>query len=233
MPLKNTVVVHTDPKSVGSEAFRTLRTNLQFTSPDRELRVVLVTSATPGEGKSTVSSNLAVAFSQAGKRTLLMDCDLRKPVVHKNFGIHRAPGLTSLLVGEAGLDEVLRKVEVPNLTVLPSGPVPPNPAELLGSKAMAGILSEMRATFDLVIVDAPPIVAVTDAAVLCPLVDGVVLTVASGQLPRELAQHAKSLLDKANAHILGVVLNRINPAHQRNYQYYYYYYDQTAGSSND
>ncbi|HHT74310.1 MAG TPA: CpsD/CapB family tyrosine-protein kinase [Firmicutes bacterium] len=233
MPLRDSLIVHNDPKSVGSEAFRTLRTNLQFTSPDRQLRVILVTSAAPGEGKSTISSNLAVAFSQAGLRTLLLDCDLRKPTVHKIVGLHNSPGLTSLLVGEVKREDVVKDVGVPNLSVIPSGPVPPNPAELLGSQAMRNVLNAVREEFDMVVVDAPPIVAVTDAAVLCPLVDGVLLTVAAGEVPRELAQHARSLLENANANVLGVVLNRINPSAQKNYQYYYYYYSEVAETSDD
>ncbi|KLU40128.1 MAG: CpsD/CapB family tyrosine-protein kinase [Limnochordia bacterium] len=233
MPLRDSLIVHNDPKSVGSEAFRTLRTNLQFTSPDRQLRVILVTSAAPGEGKSTISSNLAVAFSQAGLRTLLLDCDLRKPTVHKIVGLHNSPGLTSLLVGEVKREDVVKDVGVPNLSVIPSGPVPPNPVELLGSQAMRNVLNAVREEFDMVVVDAPPIVAVTDAAVLCPLVDGVLLTVAAGEVPRELAQHARSLLENANANVLGVVLNRINPSAQKNYQYYYYYYSEVAETSDD
>ena len=226
------LVVHSDPKSVGSEAFRTLRTNLHFTSPDRDLRSILMTSSGPSEGKSTVIANLAVAFSQSGHRTLLIDCDLRKPTVHKIFGMHNAPGLTSYLVGEVGLDKIIRDTGIPNLSVIPSGPVPPNPAELVGSKVMKDCVEWATQEYDMVLIDAPPIVAVTDAAILSTLVDGVLLTVHSGKVPREMAQHAKSLLDKANARILGVVLNRINPKEQRSYQYYYYYAE-TAGTSDD
>lgn len=226
------LVVHSDPKSVGSEAFRTLRTNLHFTSPDRDLRSILNTSSGPSEGKSTVMANLAVAFSQSGQRTLLIDCDLRKPTVHKIFGMHSAPGLTSYLVGEVELDKIIRDTGIPNLSVIPSGPVPPNPAELVGSKMMKEFVDWAKKEYDMVLVDAPPIVAVTDAAILSTLVDGVLLTVASGDVHKELAQHAKSLLEKANANILGVVLNRINPTEQRSYQYYYYYAE-TAGTSDD
>lgn len=232
MSVNGRLIVHNDPKSVGSEAFRTLRTNLRFTCPDGQLRVVLVTSATPGEGKSTVAANLAVVFSQAGQKTLLIDCDLRKPVAHKIFGVHKTPGLTSFLVGGAGREEVLKNVGVPNLTVVPAGPVPPNPAELLGSQAMRTVVGKAREEFDIVVIDTPPIVAVTDAAVLSPLVDGVLLTVAAGNVPRELVQHAKSLLEQANARILGVVLNRVNPADTR-HQHYYYYYAETAGTVHD
>ncbi len=224
MPHRNhKLVVHNDPKSVGSEAFRTLRTNIQFTSPDRELKAIMVTSAAPEEGKSTVAANLAVAFSETGQKTLLLDCDLRKPTVHKILGIHRTPGLTSLLVGDAGWDDVLREVDIPNLYAIPSGPVPPNPAELIGSRAMRAVLQEVREGFDLVIVDAPPVVAVADASILSTMVDGVLFTLAAGDVTREVAQHAKTMLEQANANLLGVVFNRIDPSDKKSYQYYYYY----------
>lgn len=234
MPRANShLIVHKDPKSIGSEAFRTLRTNLQFSSPDRRLQVILMTSTGPGEGKSTVMANLGAAFGQTGQKTLLVDCDLRRPNVHRIFGLHNGPGLTSHLVGEVDLEQIKRDVGVTNLTIITAGPIPPNPSELLGSVAMKEFLEKVRAQYDVVLLDAPPVVAVTDAQILSPLVDGVLLTVASGETPKELAVQAKTLLEQAQANILGVVLNRINPADHKEYQYYYYYYGETAGASDD
>lgn len=229
----NHLVVHKDPKSVGSEAFRTLRTNLQFASPDKPLKTILMTSTGPGEGKSTVMANLAIAFAQSGHNTLLVDCDLRRPNVHKIFGLQNRIGLTSHLVGEVEREQVVIDVGISNLTVIPAGPIPPNPSEILGSNAMKEFVARVKTKYDMVLLDAPPVVAVTDAQILSPLADGVLLTIASGQTPTELALHAKSLLQRAKANILGVVLNRINPEDQKDYQYYYYYYGESAGARND
>lgn len=220
------LIVHGDPKAVGSEAFRTLRTNLQFTSPDKELKSILLTSVGPGDGKSTVSSNLAVAWAQSGQRVALVGCDLRKPVLHRIFSIPNSPGLTGHLTGMASLEEVVIPIkQVPNLDVIPSGPVPPNPAELLQSKAMNSVVEELEAKYDMVIFDGAPVIAVTDAAVMGNKVDGTVLVIRAHEVPRDVALHAKTLLDQANARILGVVLNGVRPQDQRNYQYYYYYDD--------
>ncbi|NLJ74382.1 MAG: CpsD/CapB family tyrosine-protein kinase [Firmicutes bacterium] len=218
------LIVKDDPKAVGAEAFRTLRTNLQFTSPDRELRTLLVTSAGPDEGKSTVVANLAVAWAQTGQRVILVGCDLRKPVLHRIFGIPNAPGLTSLLTGQAELDSVILDSGIENLEVIPSGPIPPNPAELLQSKVMTEIIELLKERSDIVIFDAPPIVAVTDAAVLASQMDGTLLVISAHSVPRDMALHAKALLEQANARLLGVVLNRVRPQDQRGYEYYYYYY---------
>ncbi len=217
------LIVHGDPKAVGSEALRTLRTNLQFTSPDQELKTILLTSVGPGDGKSTVSSNLAVAWAQSGQRVALIGCDLRKPVLHKIFSIANAPGLTGLLTGKAELDDVVVPIkQIPNLDVIPSGPVPPNPAELLQSKAMVACLEELRARYDIILCDGTPVIAVTDAAVMANQVDGTVLVISAHQVPRDVALHAKTLLDQANARLLGVVLNRVRPQDRKNYHYYYY-----------
>ena len=229
----NHLVVHKDPKSVGSEAFRTLRTNLQFASPDKPLKTILMTSTGPGEGKSTVMANLAIAFAQSGQNTLLVDCDLRRSNVHRIFGMHNGLGLTSHLVGEAGIEQVMMDPGLPNLTVIPAGPIPPNPSEILGSNAMKEFVAKVKSQYDMVLLDAPPVVAVTDAQILSPLADGVLLTVAAGETPKELALQAKSLLQQAQANILGVVLNRLNPEDQKEYQYYYYYYGESAGARDD
>lgn len=217
------LIVRDDPKAVGSEAFRTLRTNLQFTSPDRELKTILITSVGPGDGKSTVSANLAVAWAQSGSRVVLVGCDLRKPVVHQIFPMANAPGLTGHLTGKASLEEVIKPSQIEGLDIIPAGPVPPNPAELLQSKAMENVLNDLRETYDVVILDGAPVVAVTDSAILASKTDGTVLVVRAHQVPKDVAIHAKNLLEQANANILGVILNAVRPQDQKNYQYYYYY----------
>lgn len=223
------LIVHGDPKSVGSEAFRTLRTNLRFVSPDQELKTILLTSVGPGDGKSTVSANLAVAFAQSGRKVALVGCDLRKPVLHKIFSMDNSVGLTALLTGNATIDEVIMSMEeVPDLDVIPTGPVPPNPAELLQSKAMANFIGELRERYDVVLFDGAPVIAVTDSAVMANQVDGTVLVIRAHEVPNDVAIHAKNLLEQANARLLGVVLNGVRPQDQKNYQYYYYYDSERA-----
>lgn len=217
------LIVHGDPKAIGSEAFRTLRTNLQFTSPDRQLKTILLTSAGPGEGKSTVSANLAVAWAQSGQKVALVGCDLRKPVLHQMFSVANTPGLTGHLTGQAALQDVIMQSRIEGLDIIPSGPIPPNPAELLQSKAMLVATEELKVLYDIVIFDGAPVIAVTDAAVMASQVDGTVFVVRAHEVPRDVALHAKELLEQANANILGVVLNGVRPQDQKNYQYYYYY----------
>lgn len=220
------LIVHDDPKAVGSEAFRTLRTNLQFTSPDQELKTILLTSVGPGDGKSTVSSNLAIAWAQSGQKVVLVGCDLRKGVLHKVFSIPNTPGLTGHLTGQADLDNVIVNLkQVPNLAIIPAGPIPPNPAELLQSKAMLALIEELKQRYDVVLFDGAPVIAVTDAAVMANKVDGTVLVIRSNEVPKDVALHAKTLLDQANARLLGVVLNGVRPQDQKNFHYYYYYDD--------
>lgn len=218
------LIVHDNPKAVSSEAFRTLRTNLQFTSPDRKLRSVLVTSSGPDEGKSTVIANLAIAWVQSGSRVVLVDCDLRKPVQHRIFNVPNLPGLTGYLTENVPLEEVIVPTRIiDGLDLVPSGPVPPNPAELLQSKRMGSLLEQLQADYDYVLFDAAPVIAVTDAAVLAGQVDGTVLVVRHGHVPNDIALQAKTFLDNAQARLLGVILNRV-PLHQSKNHYYYYRY---------
>ncbi|MEW6230758.1 MAG: CpsD/CapB family tyrosine-protein kinase [Chloroflexota bacterium] len=209
LPRLNLVTV-TNPRSPVSEAFRTLRTNIQFSSLDRPLKTILVTSTDPGEGKSTVLANLAVTMAQSGLRTVVADCDLRRPSQHQLFGLSNINGLTSMMVGNAPMQGAsIQDTAVPNLRLLASGPLPPNPSELLGSRRMGEIIAFLKDQADLVLFDAPPIIAVTDAAVLASKVDGVLLVVNAGKTKRDLARRAKLLLDKVNANVLGVVLNNV------------------------
>lgn len=217
------LITHLSPRSAVSEAYRTLRTNIQFGALDRAIKTIMVTSAGPGEGKSTTIANLAIAFAQAGHKSLLIDADLRRPVQHKVFGVDQRRGLSAVLVGKVEVAEAIQSVKaVPGLQVLPSGPLPPNPAEMLGSKQWQGLLQELRESFDFVLIDAPPVIAVADASVLAPQTDGVILVLDAGSVPRQAAQMAKDQLDKVGAKFLGAVLNNVRV--EDDYQYYYYYY---------
>ncbi|MCX7971000.1 MAG: CpsD/CapB family tyrosine-protein kinase [Negativicutes bacterium] len=222
---KQPLIVASAPKSIPSEAYRVLRTNLHYAEADRELKTILFTSAGPGEGKSTVSANVALAFAQDGKRVLLVDCDLRKPTVATSFGISKSPGLTNILVENINWRDCVARTEFSaNLEAIPCGPIPPNPSEILGSGKMLRFIEEVKGEFDLVVFDAPPVIAVTDACVLAGKVDGVVLVLRAEVVRPEMAQKAKALLDTAKASILGAVINDINVHEKHHYYYYYYYY---------
>lgn len=216
------LIVQQNSKSPISEAYRTLRTNIQFSSFENDIKTILITSSGPAEGKSTTAGNLALTFAQSGKKVLLVDCDLRRPSIHKKFFISNQTGLSNLLVENLKLEDVAVKQE-DNLCILPSGTIPPNPAEMLGSKKMKSFIDEMKDNFDYIILDTPPIIAVTDAQVLSTMADGVLLVVSSGQAEREAALRAKELLLNVKANIIGVVLNKLELKSRRGYGYYYYY----------
>jgi capsular exopolysaccharide synthesis family protein len=206
------LITLTDPRSPAAEAYRTLRTNLYFSSLDRTLETLLVTSAAPGEGKSTCLSNLAVAMAQGDKRTILVDADLRRPSLHTLFDVNDNPGLTTMLVQDSALAEPpLVATPVGNLWLLPSGPLPPNPAEILGSRRMEEVVTALQSRADIILFDAPPVIAVTDAAVLGTKVDGVLLVVRAGKTRREHALRARELLERVNVHLVGAVLNDAPP----------------------
>ncbi len=215
----------TDPKSPFTEAFRTLRTNIQFSSIDKEIKALIVTSATPTEGKSTTSLNLASIIAQNNKKVLLIDCDLRKPKLHEKVGITNFEGLTNVLMGERTLEDVVHQYVGENsFYILPSGPIPPNPAELLGSNRMKSFLDSVREEFDMIILDSSPIGLVTDSAVLSNIADGILYVTAVGQTDIEIIKEGKELLDKVKANIIGVVLNRIPTRGRAYYRYHYYQY---------
>ncbi len=198
------------PRSPISEAYRTLRTNLEFSSLDRPVKTMVVTSPGPEEGKSTTLANLAVTLAQAEKKVILVDCDLRRPSQHEIFGVKNGVGLTTMVVDDEAITAPpLQETEVPGLRLLPSGPLPPNPSELLGSRRMEEIIDILSQRADIVLFDAPPIIAVTDAAVLSSKVDGVLLVISAGGTKRDHAQKAKALLEKVNAHLVGAVLNNV------------------------
>lgn len=221
MTQQRKLIVHEDAKSPIAEAYRTLRTNIQFAKVDSDLRTIMLTSAGPGEGKSTTTANTAVALAQAGKQVILVDCDLRKSVQHKIFG-RRNRGVTNILVEELSPTDLIQDTDIDNLRILTSGPIPPNPSELLGSFRMQALITALQGMADVIVIDAPPTVAVTDACVLASRVDGIVLVLDSQVIRPEMAQKAKELLLKANGHILGVILNRVEIEEEHAYYYYYY-----------
>jgi capsular exopolysaccharide synthesis family protein len=200
-----TLITLTDPRSPISEAYRTLRTNLSFSSLDEPIRTLVVTSAAPDEGKSTTVANLAVTMAQGGKKTILVDCDLRRPTLHEIFNLPVEPGLTNLLL-EEGDQQIVHNTEVEGLQVLTSGPLPPNPADLLGSQKIDQIISQLASSADIVLFDAPPVIAVTDATVLGSKVNGVLLVINAGKTRREHAARARELLDRAKVRIIGAAL---------------------------
>ncbi len=206
------LVTLAEPRSPAAEAYRTLRTNIQFASLDRPLRTLLVTSPAANEGKTTTLANLAVTFAQAGSRVLLVDCDLRRPTLHTLFGVDNAVGLTSLVLEETPFDRApLLATGVDNLRLLPSGPLPPNPADFLGSARFERTIGALLTEADLLLFDAPPAIAVADAAVLARRVDGVLLVLEAGRTKRDHALKAKAQLEKVGANLLGVVLNGVKP----------------------
>ena len=198
------------PRSPAAEAYRTLRSNIEFAAVDAPIRTLLVTSAVPGEGKTITSANLAAVFAQAGRRVLLVDADLRKPGVHVAFNLPNARGLTTLIRGdELGLDDVALTTEQAGLRILTSGPLPPNPAELLGSHRMRTVLERLKSEVDLVILDSAPLRGLTDSAVLSSFVDGTVLVIDAGVSRRQVVRQCRQALEKADANVLGAILNRI------------------------
>lgn len=215
---KRKLITKLNPKSPISEQFRTIRTNINFSSVDKEMRLLMVTSSSPGEGKSTVTANLAVTFAQQGKKVLLVDADLRKPTVHYTFNMTNTFGLTSVLTRQGSFQESISSTDVQHLYVLP---IPPNPAELLASIAMQEFLHETLEKFDVVLLDTPPVLAVTDAQILANECDGTVLVVSSGQTEIEAAKKAKEMLISTSTPLLGVVLNNKKAKHAQHYYYYY------------
>jgi len=223
----DSIVMLNNPHSTDAEAFRVLRTNLLFASVDHELHSLLVSSPNPGEGKSFVSANLAVAFAQTGKRVILIDADLRKPTLHRVFGLVNNVGVTSALVSVTPvLDSLLQTTSVPELRVMTSGPLPPNPSELLSSHKMEELLHVLEAECDLVVIDSPPVTVVSDTAVLASRVDGVLVVFAADRVRRDLARNAMAALRQVNARVLGVVLNRTTG----NQHGYYYSYQKSYGN---
>lgn len=216
------LITQYNPKSPISEAYVKLRTNIELSAIDEPIQIIMMTSANPGEGKSTTTGNLATVYAQADKKVLVIDADLRKPTSHHYFKVSNRGGLTSVLTNQQTLAGAVKETSVNNLHVLTAGPIPPNPSELLSSKRFAGLLEELRQMFDIIIIDTPPILAVADAQIVSTLCDGVVLVLNAGQVKRDLAVKAKANLEHAKARILGVVLNNLERKAADAYYYYYY-----------
>jgi len=258
-PDKLITAVH--PRSPITEAYRSLRTNIQFSAIDRPLRTLMVTSPNPIEGKSVTLANLAVIMAQSGMRVVAVDTDLRRPVLHKVFGLNNEHGISDAIVdarmekeegtelagvfsltsgeassgnghGDSPVTERLQETGIDNLWLLSSGPPPPNPAEMLGSGRMRTVIDQLKTQADIVLFDSPPVLAVTDAAVLATQLDGVVLVNDAGRTRRSLVQRAVEGLGKVNANLLGVVLNRMSSSHDGYYYYHYYYDESTDGGRN-
>lgn len=220
---------HDHPKSAAAECCRSIRTNILFMSPDRPPRKLLVTSASPREGKTTVAASLAITMAQSGSRVLLVDTDMRKPRVHRAFGIDSDEGLSTAVLGTRKVEELIRPSQVPGLDVLPCGPIPPNPAELIHTERFREVVAQLDRLYDRVVFDSPPVMAVTDPVVLSRLTDGVVLVVKSLVTNRRAARHAVKQLRDVGANMLGAVLNDLD-LENREYGYYHYYYYRKYGT---
>jgi tyrosine-protein kinase Etk/Wzc len=214
------LVVQNEPKSAVSEAFRGLRTAIHFSSLHRNSKVIMVTSSFPGEGKSTISANLAVTFAQSNNRVLLVDCDLRRPSQNHIFGHSRTPGVTEVLAGDVPLAEALHTTGIENISLLTAGTIPPNPAEILCSDSMRDLLTSLRNSYDIIIFDAPPVIPVTDAPLLTALTDMVIVVVEPGRIPAKAAQRMKELLQSVQAPVAGFVLNDRTARYSDTYGYY-------------
>lgn len=222
------LITHLSPKSPVAEAYRVLRTGIQFAKLDRKIKSVVVASSAPKEGKSTTSSNLAITMAKADLKTVLLDTDLRRPVLHRVFGVKREPGLTDYLFGRAEIDEIFKQTEVENLYLVPCGIVPPNPSELLGSEKMKEFIEYLKSNYDMVIFDTPPLVAVTDALILANQVDGVLLVASAGKTEIDVIDKAREMVHRVGGNIIGVLLNNFDASatygtYYRYYRYYRYY----------
>lgn len=214
------LIDYTKPKSPIMEQYRLIRNNIHYSSVDNVIQSIVVTSAEAGEGKSTTAANLAIVLSQNGKKVLLVDVDLRKPTVHYAFSTSNLDGITSVLTRDTSIEMAITNTTIPNLDILTSGPIPPNPSELLNSQAMDGIMRDLKEDYEYVIYDSPPILAVTDSQTIASKCDGVVLVIASGKTQKDRAIKAKELLEKAGSKMLGVVINRVEEKMNEYYGHY-------------
>lgn len=225
------LIAYNDLKNPATEAYRVIRTSIQFAQAGKELKTLAVTSCTPNEGKSMTIANLAVVLTQAGKSVLLLDCDMRNPTVHKNFGLSNKLGLSSCISMGTALSDAVQKTSIEGLYALTAGVIPPNPSELLGSEQMKNVLQRAKEQYDYVLIDTPPVMPVTDALIVSRFVDGMILVIASAEVKVEMARDVKNQLQHAGANILGVVLNKVRSEHH-GYGYGYYYYYGSKEASN-
>lgn len=213
------VLIMNNKQSAFAEQYRTIRTNIEYAGIDHKIKSIMVTSAAPGDGKSTTAANLAIVFAQEGRKVLLLDVDLRKPTVHQRFNVDNHIGLTTVLRKKASVNQVISHTEVENLSILTSGPIPPNPAEMLTSEAMGNLLETLFQQFDLVILDVPPLLAVSDAQILSKYCDAATLVVSSAETETEQALKGKKILESTNTKLIGVILNKKKESKD---DYYYY-----------
>jgi len=218
------LVADTDAKSPASEAYRTLRTNIQFADLDRPCRSIVVTSTLRDEGKTTTATNFAVVSAQAGARVCLVDADLRRPTLHRVFGLSNAEGLTTALVDDLSFAKVAQATRFPNLVVVTSGRIPPNPAEMVGSRRMAQLVEAAVSEFDVVVFDTPPVLAVADAVALAARCEGVILVIRAGRIPNALVRRAIHQIEGVKGRIIGALLNSVSPRDGYDYYNYYRYY---------
>ena len=211
-------VMEKAPKSIDAEAYRSLRSNIEYSSFDDEYRAIVVTSSVPGEGKSTTSGNLALSLAQSGNKVLLVDCDMRKPSIHKKFKISNMSGTAELLLRKESFEDVANFYNE-NLTIITAGKIPPNPSEMLSSRAMTAFIKEMKKEFKYIILDTPPLQAVTDAQVLSTKADGVLLVVRAGSTKRDAVLNSVDLIKKVQGKVIGTVLNGVE--NKKNNYYYY------------
>lgn len=212
-------IVEKQPKSIAAESYRKLRTNIQYSSFYKEYKVIMVTSSEPGEGKSTTAGNLALCLAQGDKKVILVDCDLRKPSLHKKFKVSNIIGLSDVIIGKEELVTAFHRYNK-NLVILTSGKIPPNPSEMLSSKTMTVLLEELKNNFDYIILDTPPVQAVTDSQILSTKSDGTIIVVKAERTKKDSVENSINLLKKVNANIIGTVLNGVD--NSRNKYYYYY-----------
>jgi capsular exopolysaccharide synthesis family protein len=222
------LVTHGHPKSMLSEAYRNIRTSILLSFSEKPPKRIVISSPNPFEGKTTTAINTAIALSQTGAEVIIIDSDMRKPRIHKTFNGDNGVGLSNFLSGNADLDSVIKKSDIPNLYYIPSGPIPPNPSELIGSKLFKSMMESLGERFAHIVLDSPPVLGFADALILTTSVDGVILVVLGGKTPRETLQRAKEVLHQVNAKILGVVINRID-IQRSDYGYYYYRYHHYYG----
>jgi succinoglycan biosynthesis transport protein ExoP len=214
------------PKSTASESFRGIRTSILLSSAESEPQIILVSSAGPREGKTITAANIAVTMAQSGSKVIILDCDMRRPKIHKLFGIPREHGISNLLASSSDVEGAIVRTRIPNLDVMPCGPIPPNPSEILGSKRMVNLLDTLRKRYTRIIIDSPPSTAVTDAVVLSKSVDGVILVIRAGETIRQMAKNGVAQFAAVGAPLIGAILNAVDLGRDSYYyyQYYYYYY---------
>lgn len=224
----NKIISVRNPKSPISECYRGIRTSIQFSNLDQDMKVINVTSSMQNEGKSTVIANLAVNFANLDKKVLLLEGDLRNPSVHRMFNISNINGLTDVLLNNKAFADCVHCTEVKNLHILTCGPIPPNPSEILSSNKMKEFITSLKEYYDYIFIDTPPIGIVTDAGIISTYSDGCIFVVGSKQCDIEMAKYAKERLEKVGANIIGAVLNKFE-AEGGSYNYYNYYYEQSSG----